>query len=215
MKKNGICLTFIAVFVILTYMSCSGEEKKIPEKLIQVEYLNIEEQRELLKLARLTAESYLKTYKRPDVSYTNDRLTKNCGAFVTLNKNHRLRGCIGYILPLKPLYQTIIENTVNALVNDPRFKPVTFDELNDIVIEISVLTPPVEIKSYKKIELGKHGIILKKAGRQAVFLPQVPVEQHWDLEMTLNQLNMKAELAPAAWKDANFSVFSAQVFSEE
>lgn len=192
-----------------------SQSKNIPTKLIQEEYLNEKQKEELLKLARKTAELYLKSGEKPEKKYFDEKITSNCGVFVTLNKNNTLRGCIGYIAPIKQLYKAVIENTINALVNDYRFPKVTLSELDGIEIEISVLTPPREIGSYKDIILGKHGIILQKDGRQAVFLPQVAVEQKWDLETTLTHLSMKAGLSGNDWKNANYAVFSAQVFHEE
>ena len=127
-----------------------------------------------------------------------------------------MRGCIGYIEPIKPLYQSIIDNTINAAVNDPRFQNVSKEELADIKIEISVLTPPHKVGSYNDIQIGKHGIILKKGFHTAVFLPQVAPEQGWDLETTLTHLSLKAGLDADAWKSGTeFEVFTAIVFSED
>ncbi len=177
--------------------------------------LSDEEKSFLLKLSRNVLEEYIKNRKVPEVKIIDEKLKEKCGAFVTLNKNHNLRGCIGYIEPIKPLYQSVIDNTVNAAVNDPRFPEVTPNELKDIEIEISVLTPPVKIDSYHDIIIGKHGIILSKGFHSAVFLPQVAPEQGWDLATTLTHLSLKAGLGPDDWKSgAEFKVFTAIVFSE-
>ena len=143
------------------------------------------------------------------------RLKRRAGAFVTLSKKGDLRGCIGYIQPIEPLYLTVINNAVNASLNDTRFMPVSEKELPDIDIEISVLTPPKRVNGYKDIIIGKHGMILEKNRRSAVFLPQVAVEQNWDLATTLTHLSYKAGLPPDAWKEnAEFLVFEAQVFGK-
>ncbi|MEW6681246.1 MAG: AmmeMemoRadiSam system protein A, partial [bacterium] len=139
------------------------------------------------------------------------------GAFVTLHtKEGILRGCIGYILPHKPLYQAIIDNAISAAVHDYRFPQVSYGELSSLKIEISVLTPPKKIGTYTEIILGKHGVVLSKEGCSAVFLPQVALEQGWTREETLTHLSLKAGLPPDAWKkDCQFEVFEAEVFSEK
>ncbi len=179
-------------------------------------FLTDDEKKYLLELSRKVLNSYVTNRKIPDFEITDEKLKQNCGAFVTLNKNNNLRGCIGYIEPIKPLYQSIIDNTINAAVNDPRFQNVSKEELDDIKIEISVLTPPHKVGSYNDIQIGKHGIILKKGFHTAVFLPQVAPEQGWDLETTLTHLSLKAGLDADAWKSGTeFEVFTAIVFSED
>ena len=136
------------------------------------------------------------------------------GVFVTLNNiNGNLRGCIGNILPVAPLAQSLWGRAQDAALNDPRFDPVTPEEFATLVFEISILTPPRPIESLKEIVIGKHGIIFKKGPWTSVFLPQVAPEQGWNLEQTLNALARKAGLPPNAWREgASFSVFEAQVF---
>jgi len=176
-----------------------------------------EEKEYLLKLARTTINSsILKETTTPKLS--NPKLTETLSCFVTLHcANNDLRGCIGSIIGYEPLEQNVIHNAQNAAFNDPRFPPVkTIDELNTLRIEISILTTPKKADSYNDIVLGTHGIILKKDGRSAVFLPQVAPEQGWDLDITLTQLSLKAGLFPTDWKepDATFDLFEAVVFSE-
>lgn len=138
------------------------------------------------------------------------------GVFVSLHKAGKLRGCIGFPKAVKHLYEAIISASLSAAFKDPRFPPVTCDELEQIEIEISILTPPVPIDPWEDIELGTHGIILRKRGLQALFLPQVAVEQKWDLPTTLSQLSMKAGLKSDDWREgAEFEVFEAMVFKEE
>jgi len=136
---------------------------------------------------------------------------------VTLKKHGQLRGCIGYILPVEPLVRTVQENTVNACSRDSRFPPVRPGELDDIQVEISVLSVPEPVPSYRDIEVGRHGIVLKNGSRRAVFLPQVATEQGWNLEETLRHLARKAGLPSGAWKDADteYSVFTAEIIEQE
>ena len=143
-------------------------------------------------------------------------MKRNMGVFVTLKKKGQLRGCIGEILPRRPLYQAVAGEAVNSAMNDWRFESVKTSELNDIDIEISVLTPPVKIASYKDIVIGRDGIILSKNGRSAVFLPQVAPEQGWNLPETLSHLAEKAGLDKDAWQHgATFQTFQAVVFGEK
>lgn len=141
-------------------------------------------------------------------------LSDRRGVFVTLRAaDGNLRGCIGNILPVAPLAQSLWERAQDAALNDPRFDPVTPRELTSLSVEISVLTPPAPVAGPEAVEIGKHGILLKKGFRSAVFLPQVATEQGWDLETTLTHLSLKAGLPPDAWREgASFQVFEAQVF---
>ena len=143
----------------------------------------------------------------------SDRLAQLRGVFVTLHAGGRLRGCIGTIEGLRPLAAAVAASGRAAAVEDPRFPPVTSDELSNITLEISVLTPLRAVTAIEEIEVGRHGILLGKQGRQAVFLPQVATEQGWDLTTTLHHLCRKAGLPPDAWHDgARLHVFEADVF---
>jgi AmmeMemoRadiSam system protein A len=161
-------------------------------------YLTREEKDSLLKLTRACLQSYVLHNREietlpPDLKLT-ERLKEPAGAFVTLENEGQLRGCIGYIEPVRPLYQTVMENTVSACSKDYRFAPVRPTELDTIEIEISVLTPKEEIEKPEDFLPGRDGIIIEKEGRRAVFLPQVALEQHWDREQTLQHLCRKAGL---------------------
>ncbi len=192
-----------------------AEKASAGEELNSGGKLNQRQKSVLIKLARRTLNSYVTERKKSDFESTESLFEEKRGAFVTLKKNGRLRGCIGYIQPVKPLWRTIIDNAVNAAVNDHRFPPVQPGELKDIEIEISVLTPLKPVESKDDIVIGKHGIQIFKNGRSAVFLPQVAPEQGWEIEETLRQLSRKAGLPADAWKsDMNFFVFEAQVFEE-
>ena len=138
------------------------------------------------------------------------------GAFVTLKKRGELRGCIGTIMPEEALWEAVVKNAINAAARDRRFAPVAKEEAGEISIEISVLTPPREVKSPEEFTVGRHGILMEKAGRRAIFLPQVAPEQGWNREQTLDHLAVKAGLAPEAWREGTrFWVFEAQVFGED
>ncbi|MGA2071241.1 MAG: AmmeMemoRadiSam system protein B [Sedimentisphaerales bacterium] len=182
--------------------------------------LTDKDKQNLLLLARKTIEFYLQNHRVPSPEQLDISLTEamkiSRAAFVTLKEHSELRGCIGEIYPRQPLYKSVIANAVNAAVNDWRFGPVTRNELAKIKIEISALTVPVPIDSYNKIRLGTDGIILRKGGHSALFLPQVATEQRWDIPTMLTELSLKAGLPADAWKEgATFFVFQAEVFGEE
>lgn len=181
--------------------------------------LDKSEQAALLKLARQTLKVYLNDKKTPKFNEKEltARLKEKRGIFVTLKNRGELRGCIGRIFDPEPLYQEAIEYTVHS-TQDSRFyyNPVTAKEEPDIDIEISVLSPMKKVASYKDIVVGRHGVYLMKDGCNAVFLPQVAPEQGWTRDEMLNQLSMKAGLDKDAWRqDAEFMVFTAQVFGEK
>ena len=139
------------------------------------------------------------------------------GAFVTLNEKvtGALRGCIGEIMPMRPLVEAVAARAVDSALGDPRFSPVSERELGGIRVEVSALTPPKRVASWRDIELGRDGVTLEKDGCFAVFLPQVAPEQGWDLPTTLSYLSQKAGLSPDAWREgATFETFQAEVFHE-
>lgn len=143
-------------------------------------------------------------------------LREKRGAFVTLKKNGQLRGCIGYIEAVKPLISTIDEMARSAAFKDWRFKPVTADEVSDLEIEISILSPIRIIDDPSVIEVGTHGIIITRGRNRGLLLPQVAVEWGWQREQFLDQTCIKAGLPAGAWKDdgTRIEVFSAEIFSE-
>lgn len=182
--------------------------------------LSEEDKAQLLKLARGMLETYVKTGKTASAEALGVTITPGMrqvmGTFVTLTLDGQLRGCIGEIFPRRPLYEAVMERAVDAGINDPRFRSVTEKELPMLHYEISALTPPVPVASYQDIVLGRHGMVIQKQGRSAVFLPQVAPEQHWTLEETLTHLSLKAGLSQDAWKEgASWTVFEAIVFEEE
>ncbi|MBC8555334.1 MAG: AmmeMemoRadiSam system protein A [Candidatus Brocadiales bacterium] len=183
--------------------------------------LNNDEKLTLLEIARDTLECCVKEGRKPELNpgeYTfSQKLKEKRGVFVTLNKNGHLRGCIGHIQPREQLVKAVMDNTINSSMNDGRFRPVSEDELSDIEIDISVLSPIKKISGAEKFITGKHGIIIRLGGMRAVFLPQVATEQGWDREETLAHLCNKAGLPSYAWKDEEmeFFVFTAEVFHED
>jgi len=181
-------------------------------------YLDNADKINLLKIARTTFEQYIKTKKVSDIDTTgfSENIKKNCGAFVTLHEYGQLRGCIGQFITDKPLYKTIQEMAISSSTKDYRFSPIKADEINKIEIEISVLSPLKLIKSIDEIEMGKHGIYIKKGYASGTFLPQVSTETGWTKEQFLGHCSQdKAGLGWDGWKDADIYIYSADVFSEK
>jgi len=175
------------------------------------------EKDELLKIAKKSVEIAVKErtlYKcaAPGIA----SLEQDRGAFVTLKKKGQLRGCIGYIAPAKALYLTVRDVAAAAAVEDPRFEPVMPSELGDLEYEISVLSPLRRVTDVKQIQVGRHGLVVKKGNYEGLLLPQVPTEQHWDRMTFLEQTCVKAGLPTSAWKDEETDIFSftALVFGE-
>lgn len=178
--------------------------------------LKEEDKKFLLKTARESIENALAHKGNPTVESDSPMLKEKRGAFVTLTKNGMLRGCIGYIQPIKPLDETIIEMAQAAAFRDPRFSPVTKEEFDDLEIEISVLTPVKEIKDVNEIEIGKHGIIIERGGYSGLLLPQVATDYGWNRETFLEHTCNKAGLPTDAWKQegTKIKIFSADIFHE-
>lgn len=153
---------------------------------------------------------------RTEVAALPERLKSPAGAFVTLKRHGDLRGCIGYIRGVKPLYQAVLENGINAAKNDYRFNPVEPKELEGLDVEVSVLSPLTPIASWDEFKVGEQGITLTKDGHAAVFLPEVATEQGWDREQTLTNLARKAGLPADAWRQgASFEVFTSTQYKAQ
>ena len=219
-RMTGDGKTSVSYFS-LAFTGAWAKSEAVPaEKAVQGASLTAQDKAQLLALARGMLETYVKTGKvaGPEdfgISITPG-MSQTMGAFVTLTMNGDLRGCIGEIFPRRPLYKAVMEHAIDAAVNDRRFRPVTAAELPQLHYEISALTQPTPVGSYKDIVLGKHGMVIEKDGRTAVFLPQVAPEQHWTLDETLTQLSLKAGLPADAWKEgASWTVFEAIVFNEQ
>jgi MEMO1 family protein len=180
--------------------------------------LNEQERKDLLSIARRTIDMYLNENKIPEIDA--DKLTSNiktkCGAFVTLHKQGLLRGCIGHFEADEPLYKTVQQMAVAASTQDYRFTPVKPNEVKELGLEISVLTPMRKINSIDEIELGKHGIYIKKGSRGGTFLPQVATETGWTKDEFLGYCAQdKAGIGWDGWKDADIFIYEALVFSEK
>ncbi|HYK91945.1 MAG TPA: AmmeMemoRadiSam system protein B [Acidobacteriota bacterium] len=177
--------------------------------------LSAPDKKALLKLARETVKRYLTTDTVPLPRGFSPRLSVPQGAFVTLKKQGELRGCIGHIPPDFQLSQAVSGMAAQAAFNDHRFKPVELSELDDIEIEISVLTPMKPVPSAEEIKIGRDGVVIYKDHKSAVFLPQVAVEQKWGRNELLDNLCLKAGLSAGCWKSgAQLQVFQAEVFDE-
>ena len=179
--------------------------------------LSPEDKDKLLYIARKTIECGLSGKQLPDFDIQSDALKEPCGAFVTLRKGDELRGCIGYTERDIPLYMVIERAAVGAAFRDPRFFPLKEDELNDITIEISVLSELEPVKKVKEIEVGTHGLVIELGSYKGLLLPQVPVEQGWDTDEFLENVCLKAGLFSESWKDdeAELYKFTAMVFAEK
>ncbi len=182
--------------------------------------LTLEEGRTAVRLARKAIETYLAERK-----VIQDRLSgvfeQKRGVFTTLTKHGELRGCIGFPYPIKRLDEAIIESAIAAATEDPRFPPVTLEEMDEIIVEVTVLTPlekinakPIELP--KHIEIGKHGLMVKRGFYSGLLLPQVAVEYGFDTEEFLSQTCMKAGLPPDCWLMEGTEVyrFEGQIFKE-
>ena len=197
-----------------------GEEKKKEDQSEKVGVdmgLPEEEKQTLLNIARATIEHKLKEKETPDFKIDSETLKENRGAFVTLEKDGHLRGCIGYIQAIKPLHLTIQEMALQAAFSDPRFPPVSEDELDKLHIEISVLTPLRRISNVEEIQVGRDGIYIKKGFNSGLLLPQVATDYGWDRNTFLEQTCYKAGLPPNAWKEktCEIYIFSADIFGEK
>jgi len=189
--------------------------------------LTTEEGKLLVRLARKAVEERLK--KGEVIGIPKDvpkKLTEPCGVFVTLNSlrhgKRELRGCIGFPYATTPLARAVIESAINSATQDPRFPPVSFEELDQIVFEVSVLTPPQPINVERpqdypsEIRVGQDGLIVEKGYYKGLLLPQVPIEWGWDEEEFLCQCCVKAGLSPDCWLTRGTKIFKFQaiIFEE-
>jgi len=195
---------------------------KVPER-----YLSTEEEHLLLRIARESLETYVNSGETIalDTYPLTPRLHERHGAFVTLRAQGELRGCIGYTKNLESLAEAVRDNAINAGARDPRFAPVRPEELAHLHIEVSALCPGdtpdspfIEVNDISEIVIGRDGLYLDHAGTRGggLLLPQVPVEQGWDMPQFLSGLCLKAGAPDGAWKEPGTTLyrFSAQVFSE-
>jgi len=175
------------------------------------------QRRVLLSLARRSVVACVRGEDIGPVEVDDPRLQEPRGVFVTLTKKGQLRGCIGQFEAAGPLWDAVIDRARASALEDPRFPPVSADELPEIHIEISALTPLRKIRSIQEIEVGRHGIYISHGSWRGTLLPQVATERGWDRETFLSQLCAhKAGLPPNAWKapGTELHIFTATVFSE-
>ena len=190
--------------------------------------LSLEEGKFIVQLARNAVNEKLtkdKTIQPP--KDTPKKLFEECGVFVTISSlkcgEKELRGCIGYPYPTSPLVEAVIDSAINAATQDPRFEPMTLKELDKVVFEVSILTPPqlIQVNNPKeylaKIKVGEDGLIVERRGYRGLLLPQVPIEWGWCEEEFLCQCCVKAGVPPDSWltKDAKIYKFKAIIFEEE
>jgi hypothetical protein len=171
----------------------------------------------LMKIARASVETRVRENKDYLVGSTGfPRLEEARGAFVTLKEHGELRGCIGYITPMKSLAETVRDVAAYAALEDSRFRPVSAQELPLLEYEISVMSPLRRVLDIKEIKVGKHGLIMKQGDIEGILLPQVPVEEHWDRDTFIEETCLKAGLPRQAWKDDDTDIFmfTALVFGE-
>ncbi|MFZ5515536.1 MAG: AmmeMemoRadiSam system protein B [Candidatus Zhuqueibacterota bacterium] len=193
-------------------------DENMKEEHIGVESgLTEAEKQYLLMLARQTIEKAVDRKKLPKLKHAFPVLKEKRGAFVTLTKKGMLRGCIGYVSAVLPLDETIMEMAQAAAFRDPRFPSVTKNEVAQLEIEISVLTPIREITDIQEIEIGKHGIIIERGSHSGLLLPQVATEYGWNRETFLDHTCQKAGLSSNAWQKegTRIKIFSADIFHEE
>jgi AmmeMemoRadiSam system protein A len=174
------------------------------------------DQQLLLQVARNAVQSYLKgeSPRLPEVS--EGPLKEVHGVFVSLHQGVALRGCIGNIYAVSPLYRSVAECAIAAAVGDPRFMPLMAAELSTVEFEISVLSPILRVRDIEDIEVGKHGLLITKGSARGLLLPQVATMYGWSRERFLQETCRKAGLHPDDWRqDATIDVFSALVFNEK
>jgi hypothetical protein len=197
------------------YKTAGGKEKMKEEKKVGVDLgLTEEEKKTLHQIAKTVIENKAKGKAVPDFKIESTTLKENRGAFVTIHKKGQLRGCIGFIEGHGPLHKTIEEMAEAAAFRDPRFTPVKEKELPELDLEISVLTPLKRISDVNEIQVGKHGIYIKKGWYSGLLLPQVATEYRWDRQTFLEHTCQKAGLPSNAWKekDIEIYIFSADIF---
>jgi AmmeMemoRadiSam system protein A len=177
-------------------------------------HLNREEKDHLKALAFESIKGKFDDEPEPELGIESQTLQMNCGAFVTLKTGGILRGCIGLVVGMKPLYKTVTEMARAAAFNDPRFAPLTKDELDKLEIEISALSPLKKIEDPNEIDVGRHGIMIQHGFHSGLLLPQVATEYGWDRNTFLRHTCLKAGLPENAWRDpeAEIQIFSADVF---
>ena len=172
------------------------------------------DRRRLLAIARGALEARVRRERAPALEH-GGALNLPCGAFVSIHRGHDLRGCLGRVESDWPIGRVVAHLGRAVADSDPRFAPVTIDELDTLSIEISALSQEREVHTIQEIEVGRHGLIIERDYRRGLLLPQVAVEREWDVVTFLEHTCFKAGLEPGAWRrDARIWLFEAQVFSD-
>jgi AmmeMemoRadiSam system protein A len=172
---------------------------------------------EHILLLRLAHDSITSALEHREIALDppTEHLCEPRGVFTSLYLRGELRGCVGYVLPVSPVYRAVAETARAAAFEDTRFYPVTVQEAPKLQIELSILSPPQAI-SPEAVEIGRHGLLISSAGHRGLLLPQVPVEHQWNSTTFLEQTCRKAGLPPDAWKNgATIEAFTAEVFGDE
>jgi AmmeMemoRadiSam system protein A len=193
----------------------SAEKSLEPEEQ-EAPRLDKAEKDQLLHIARETLTEYLARGVTPEYSSEDPGLLQEAAAFVTLRRRDgELRGCIGRVEVSEPLYQVVQDCVISAATNDFRFSPVTLGELDEILIEISALSPFRPIKSPQEVQVGRHGLLIRKGFRVGLLLPQVATDRNWSRQDFIRAICLKAGLPSDGWRDADLYVFDAEVFEED
>lgn len=179
-------------------------------------HLDPEERHTLLDLARQTINARLGGQPLPEPRIDSPTLCEVRGAFVTLKIDEQLRGCIGHVIGVVPLWRAVRDNAVAAAFSDPRFPPVTAEELEKVRLEISALTP-LRVSQPEGVIVGRDGVLIERGTARGLLLPQVAVEYGWDRQTFLDHTCRKAGLDTGCWRhpDTVISIFSAEVFGED
>jgi AmmeMemoRadiSam system protein A len=197
----------------LPHKPISGQSDLSQFKVGEAQEYSPEERQFLLRLAHDAVES-LVLGRKPIVEAANSHLQEPRGVFTTIYRHGELRGCVGYVAPVSPLFQAVIETARAAASQDTRFVPVSSEEARDLRISLSVLSRLRAIEA-EQVEIGKHGLVVSMGGRRGLLLPQVPVEHGWDRITFLEQTSRKAGLSTDAWKTgATLEGFTAEVFAD-
>jgi AmmeMemoRadiSam system protein A len=188
------------------------------EENVASENLSIEKREQLIEIVRHEVDSAANNSRIENYESDDPDMNRKSGVFVTLyDSAKQLRGCIGYIESDKPLINTISRAARAAAMSDPRFSPVTPEEVDDLVVDISILSPMEVIKDIEKIEVGVHGLLISRGSYRGLLLPQVATKYKWDRERFLDEACIKAGLSENDWRkqSVEIKIFSAEVFGED
>jgi len=184
--------------------------------------MDVKEAKELIRLGREAVEKAFKGEKPEVPPEVREKYGQRMGVFTSIKRypTNELRGCIGVPLPVYPLWYGVIYSSLQSAFQDPRFEPLRPEELDEVVWELSLLTPPEEVKEKERlpevIKVGRDGLVVERGPYKGLLLPQVPVEQGWNAEQFLDYTCLKAGLPPGCWRDPETKVyrFSGEVFKE-